>query len=413
MSTVINTAHSKEHVKEHVSVQHTKRILFFSHVLQEPFVVLNQMLDVLLSARLHASALQISALTSLRPTLAVLAFYWGSLLQLKPALLRLSITVATGLATLFFLFTPWVDSISYFIMAEACFWLFCRAAIPAQMEILKINFASGERERLFSQALSLSYVSGMIIGPILGVILKASPEVWKQLFCITAILYSLTAYLKNGFCIPHKNPEFTELKIPLSQLIIEPWRQSLRLLKSNVAFRHFQIGFFISGAGLMFAKPSIPGFLTSLNLSFLEIFSLFTLLEGCGFIVASSFWARYLARRSVSRAASRIVICFALHPLCLLFANVHPHLAFVAFFCYGVAQAGSRLLWNMAGPLLCGNESSAQYSSVNILAVGIRGAFVPVLGGICTAFFGTHISFLIGLICLLLGAVYFSLSHKS
>ncbi len=383
----------------------TKRLLVVSNLLQEPFIALNLMLDVMLSAHFGASALQISILTTLRPVLAVLAFYWGSMLFYRPELLRFSLVAATALATSLFFFAPWAESIWYFIVAECCFVLFWRAANPAQIEILKLNLDKGVREKVFSLGLSVSHASGMIIGPILGIILKYNPEQWKQLFCIGALFYGASAWVKYYFYVPKTAPQARPIK-SLSCAIITPWKESWKLLKTNRHFMQFQLGFFIAGSGLMFAKPSIPGYLTSMNLSFLEIFSLFTLLEGLGFVLTASLWAKYLEKAGVHKTASLIATCFSLQPLLLIMPVSTPWCIFLAYFFYGAAQAGSRLVWNLSGPLLCGNDSSSQYTSVNILAIGVRGCFVPLLGAAFTQAFSPEASLFVSFLLMLGGAFY-------
>lgn len=381
----------------------TKRVLFLSNLLQEPFLALNLMLDVMLSAHFGASALQISILTTLRPLLAVCAFYWGSILSYRPELLRFSLVAATAFATLFFLFAPWADSIWYFILAESCFVLFWRAANPAQMEILKLNIDKGAREKIFSQALVVSHASGMLIGPLLGIFLKVNPDSWKMLFCVSALFYGASAWVKAYFYVPQQVAPAKSIKT-FKEAIITPWQDSWKLLKTNKVFLQFQLGFFIAGSGLMFAKPSIPGFLTSMNLSFLEIFSLFTLLEGLGFILTASFWAKFLQKAGVHRTAFLVATCFSLQPLLL----ITPAVAciFLAYFFYGAAQAGSRLVWHLSGPMLCGNESSSQYTSVNILAIGVRGCFVPLLGAAFTQAFSPEASLLVSFFLMTLGGAY-------
>ena len=389
----------------------TKRLLFISNVMQEPFVVLNLMLDIILSTHFGASALQISLVTTIRPLLAVLAFYWGSILLFKPHLLRTSLVAATGLGTLLFLFAPWAESIWYFIVAEGFFILFWRAANPAQMEIIKINIEKGAREKIFSQALSLSYVTGIVIGPLLGLFLKHYPDLWKELFCIVALLYSASSLVKNRFPLTNTPPARGHIQ-SFKDAITKPWKESWRLLQTNPAFMQFQLGFFIAGSGLMFAKPAIPGFLTRMHLSFFEIFSLFTLLEGIGFILTSSFWAKYLQNSGLQKTSSLVLIVFSLQPFFLILSTQMANFVFVAYFIYGAAQAGSRLVWNLSGPLLCGSESSSLYSSVNILAIGIRGCFVPLLGASCSLLFGDKTTLFVSFACMIGGAIYLLRASK-
>ncbi len=384
----------------------TKRILFTSNLLQEPFIALNLMLDVVLALHFGATALQIAILTTLRPLLAVCAFYWGSYLHYKPEKLRLSLVSATALATCFFLFAPWADSIWYYIFAESCFILFQRAAQPAQMEIVKTNLAKGIREQVFSQALSVSHASGMILGPLLCIFLKENPTMWKELFACTALFYIASSWVKSRFRVDELSkpvgPDITSVK----EAVIGPWKESWKLLKQNKLFLQFQLGFFIAGSGLMFAKPSIPGYLRDINLSFSEIFLLFTLLEGLGFILTAGAWAKFLERSGIHKTSVFVAICFSLQPLFLIMPVGTASFAFLAYFFYGAAQAGSKLVWNLSGPLLCGNDSSSQYTSVNILAIGIRGAFVPLLGATFTHLFSSEATLAVSFCLLIAGGFY-------
>jgi MFS family permease len=269
----------------------------------------------------------------------------------------------------------------------------------------------GERERIFSQALSLSHGSGILIGPLLGIFLKYHSELWKELFCALAVLYALSAWIKSRFMVPEV-PKQSQ-RPSLQEALCKPWKDSWRLLKTNRSFAQFQLGFFIAGSGLMFAKPSIPGYLMGMNLSFLEIFSLFTLLEGLGFILTSSLWAKYLQKSGLHAASCLVLTCFSLQPLFLILPSSTGIFVFMAYFFYGAAQAGSRLVWNLSGPLLCGNESSSQYSSVNILAIGVRGAFVPLLGAACAVTFGPQASLTVSFFCMVVGALYLMKVSKS
>ena len=386
------------------AISHTRQILYLANILQEPFIALNLMFDIILNMHFGASAIQISFLTTIRPLLAVCAFYWGSLLLFKPNLLRPSLTLATACATLLFLFAPWNDAIWYFILAESCFVLFWRAATPAQMEILKINVPKGSREPLLASTLRLSRTLGMCFGPLLGLFLKAYPHLWKELFCLLALCYAFSGIIKGKFLVPLPAQNRPLPKTSLKEFATKPWKDSWQLLKNNPAFMKFQIGFFIAGSGLMFAKPSIPSLFASMNLSFFQIFSLFTLLEGLGYVLTSALWAKHLATKGLHTTSCFVLVCFSLQPLLLL--TPFSWCIFLAYFFYGAAQAGSQLVWNLSGPLLCGNESSTQYSSVNILAIGVRGCFVPLLGGIFSVLFGPHLALTVSLFCMIAGSLY-------
>jgi hypothetical protein len=77
-----------------------------------------------------------------------------------------------------------------------------------------------------------------------------------------------------------------------------------------------------------------------------------------------------------------ILFGFGVFPLILLLAQYHLSFLYLGFLVYGIAQAGSHLLWNLSGTLFCAEQDSSPYSRVSLLMVGIRGAIFPILGGL-------------------------------
>ena len=102
---------------------------------------------------------------------------------------------------------------------------------------------------------------------------------------------------------------------------------------------------------------------------------------------------------------------FALAALAWLGASYQGFFFFVAFFLYGVAQAGSHLSWNLSGPLFAGKEQSSLYSTVNILTVGLRGLIVPWTSTLLCSVIGTLPVIGIGCIFCLAGGIYLYLVH--
>jgi MFS family permease len=100
-----------------------------------------------------------------------------------------------------------------------------------------------------------------------------------------------------------------------------------------------------------------------------------------------------------------VLVGFAIFPLVIVAAILHPYWIYVAYFIYGIAQAGSHLIWHLSGPLFAEGEKSLRYSGVNIVMVGIRGALGPPLGGLLVAFTGPIFVFLLSALFCLFGTV--------
>ncbi len=385
----------------------TKRALFGMHFIGEPFVALFSMLAVILTKELNATSAQIGLFTMLRPTVSLLSFYWGSHLAHTESCLKRNLMAATALSVIAFIFSPLSESVWYFIFAGALYSLFTRATIPAIMEILKRNVGS-DREKLYTQVSVFAYGVGAIAALIYGQVLDTYPDSWQWLYSISAVLFLLSLHLQNQIVFDEsQKPKAPE---PLKNRLLDPWKRGLELLQRNKDFRNFQLGFLIAGFGLMFAIPSIPLYVTHLKLSFTQLFVSMTILKGFGFICTSHVWSKRLNANSILYLSMFVFATFFIFLITLLFGLISIEAIFLAYFIYGIAQAGSHLIWNLSGTLFSGNDSSSLYSSVNVLFVGLRGMIAPPLGGLISDYFGPPCAITIGALLCLAGALYIYLS---
>lgn len=367
-------------------------------MVQEPFVVLYSMIAILLTKQLNASPFEVTILTMLKPTVSVLSFYWGSFLLKKRSLLKEHLLAATSFSVIPFLFAPIVDHSWFFVIAGATYALFSKAAIPARLELLKINTKEGEKEQIFSKASCIAYSTGVIASIIFGMVLDAHPEWWKQLVCIAASmsLFSVIALSVLPDDEAAKSSPTPPAESNVKDALLQPWQETFRLLKTRPDFLHFQVGFFLAGLGLMVAMPAIPSFLTSLDISYIELFLSIGVLKGLGFILTSNLWVTAIRRFPLHIVSGAVFCGFGVFFASLLLAIFDPRFVLIAYALYGVSQAGSHLVWNLSGPIFSGKETSFQYSSVNILAIGLRGLIGPPLGGLLAQFVSPEIAIVTG-----------------
>jgi predicted MFS family arabinose efflux permease len=273
------------------------------------------------------------------------------------------------------------------------------------MEILKRLFPQKQCNEFFSSLFRVSYGVGMVLAPILGLLCDTYLLSLKWLFTIGAFFHLFSALLYI-FIRPSTISTEVEPVPKIGSFLLDPWKHSYQILRENALFRRFQVGFFIAGSGLMIAKPAGEVLLSKLHLPYLLIFICRTLLKGSGTIGSSKIWSKHLSQKSVLSISSLVAVGFLLSQLFLLSSLTLYYLVFFAYAIYGIAQGGSQLIWHLSGPMLSGEESSCQYSSVNILAVGVRGAIAPLLGGILLHSFGIIPTMWISSFTIFLGALY-------
>jgi predicted MFS family arabinose efflux permease len=358
----------------------TKTALLWTSLLNEPFLALYALMPFILRKDLEASLFQLSLFTMLKPAVSIFSFYWSSYVACRKDRLRSNLIWAGVLARLPFLCLFFIDTVWFLIFAGAVYMLFSRAGVPAWMEILKLNMPKQKREKLFSLSQSLGYAEGILIALALGVLLDANASSWKLLFLLSALLGIFSTALQGQ--LPIQGEKVNIERESLSLNLLKPWQEAWRLLKNRPDFARFQWGYMAGGTGLMLMMPALAVYYADvLQLNHTDMALGRCLFMGLGFVLSSPCWAFTMERVPFSKLNSCILLGFCLFPLLILCASFGLGWFFLAFFLWGVAQGGSHLLWNLAGTVYAGNEDSSSFTSVSILAVGLRGSVAPLLGG--------------------------------
>ncbi|NGX39976.1 MAG: hypothetical protein KR126chlam1_01316 [Chlamydiae bacterium] len=380
----------------------TRRAYLFSSIFEAPFWTLQGMLIFILCKDLCAPLIQYTILIALRPTVSLFTPYWSALVYKRPDRLRSNIIIADVIGHLPFFFFPFIHSTWYLVFAGALFIMMKRSIIPAWMEILKRNLPRNTREKTFSLGTTLSYVPSILLPFLFGYWMDAYSGIWRFLFPLTALIsLSGTLFILR---IPINSAlKIDTPKVPqnIRSALLKPWQNALHLLKTRPDFIRFQIGFMLGGGGLMIMQPALPLFFDqTLQLSYTEIAIAIATFKGIGFALTSRLWAAWMTRISIYRFSALVTTLAAVFPFGLLLARLHLSALFVAYLIYGVMQAGSKLSWNLSGPLFAHDEDSSIYSSVNVVSVGLRGLVAPFLGSLlCTLFSPVLVLILASVLC--------------
>lgn len=381
-------------------------------LLDEPFCALFLMISFILKKDLGATAFQIAFLSSLRPVVSSLSFYWSSNLKRRPDKLVTNLMGAWFLARVPFFFFPLIDDVWFVIFAVGVYQLFSRASMPALMEILKQNYGKQEREKLVGRVYLLKFLESAAFAFVFGRVLDVSPDMWKYLFPVFVLLSLATLFMQRSIVVQKR-----DIIIPVPKgkdRIIQPWKDSFSLLKKRKDFARFQWGFMIGGFGLMMIAPARDCYFADiLSLSHEQFCYGRFLWMGLGIFFSTGLWQRSLNTFSLDRVMFLLLMGFCLFPLTLLLGVKSLFFFYLAFFFYGIAQAGSHLLWNLSGTYFANNEDSAMYSTVNLHMIGIRGLLAPLFGACLQVALSSQIAIFVGSCTCLLGAIYLLATRKS
>ncbi len=403
----MSIADSIPEVREERASKRTRSFLFWTSIASEPFVVLYALAPFILRKELGASLLQLSILSSLRPLLPVLSFYWSSGLHQNRHSLRRNLILAWFFARAPFLLLPLFPNSWYFICCCAIYELFKKSGTPAFIEILKINIKEGSREKNYCLCFALTFTESVLFGIAIVCLLDSEFFIWWRAFAIAAAisLVSLTIHFNVAKASPQEERSSEDRKI-ISRLIT-PWKNVFVLLRENEGFFRFQCGFMMGGAGLMLMAPVLPLiYVDNLCLSSSEVAIGRSVLMGLGVISSVYFWWKMISERRIERLLRNVLLGFALYLILTLCSISFSPIFYLSSLVYGIAQAGSHLLWNLSGPIFSGDEDSTRFSGVNVLMVGVRGAFIPALGGTLGSLFGPIPVIVLAFCFCLAGALY-------
>ncbi|MBS0584757.1 MAG: MFS transporter [Verrucomicrobia bacterium] len=384
-----------------------------SNLLHEPLASLYPLLPFILLKNLGATALQIVFFTMLKPVSSLFSFYWSEKVSQKKHSLYRNLLGASLLSRVPFLLALCFDNVWLLIMASTIYMIYMRAGIPSWMEILKRNLPSRHLEKYFAIGSAIGYAEGALIAISIGSLLDHHIHLWKILFGIALLLGLIASLIQASLSSKEEPPEAIESsKESPWEKFKRPWVDCFSLMKNHSNFRKFQWAFMIGGMGLMVIQPVIPIFFAeTLKLSYKDLMIAYTICKGLGFVASSPLWSRALGRLPISLFTSLVLVGFALFALSILLATYSYLFIFLAYLFYGVAQAGSHLIWHLSGPLFANENESSRFSGVNIVMVGIRGVLGPPLGGLLCALFGPAIVLILSVILCLSGTGSLFLRH--
>lgn len=366
----------------------TQTTYIATRVLDTPFWAIYNMLPVIIYKDLHATPLQLALTIALKPLVSLLSMYWSARVNARPDRLKSNIIYGRLLGYLPFFFFPFIDSAWFFIASFALYMMLAVGIVPAWMEVLKLTIPKETREKVFSYTQAFGYIGGGLLPFALGFLLDEYFQSWRWLFPLAASLALLSFFFQRSLVIPVT----TASQPPAEGALLKPWKTAWNLLKERPDFRKFQIGSMIIGCGLMIIQPALPiYFVDYLALTYTEIAFAIALCKGISFALASPFWSKWIHKVNIYTLLSWIAAFGFLFPTCLYLSQVDLAFLWFGYFCYGIMQSGNELLWNMSGPFFSGDKDSSKFTSVNLLAVGMRGCIIPFLGSLLCTHFGASL----------------------
>lgn len=395
-----------------VLAQRTRSAFIWTRLLGVPFWGMLSLLTVFLYKDMHINPFQITFIIALKPMSALFAPYWSQIIYQRPERIISNLVWANILRYLPFLFVPWIDSSWIVIAAFGLYMMFYRGVMPAWMETIKTNLPALSREHLIAFGSVVDYCGTALLPIILGLVLDKYEHSWRWLFPCTAILGLISTAFLCRILISTTTKQQATTSSSIWDLFkgqaLKPWKESWRLIKNDVNFLNFQIGFMLGGAGLMIIQPVLPMFYVDiLKLSYTKMLIALTVCKGLGFAIATPLCVKLFRKLNIFHFSGLVTVLAALFPFLMLGAQLHISLLYIAYALYGIMQAGSDMSWHMSGPVFAKEKESTLFSGTNVLTVGLRGCLVPLMGSLLYASTNSAVVMLLGSFLCFFATIHF------
>lgn len=366
----------------------TRSIFLWSRLLNTPFyTIISCLLFIIIYRELHATPFQVATIIVLKPMASLFSPYWSVWIEKRQDRLVANIVWANILKYVPFLCFPWFQNVWWCIFSFGFYMIFLRGVVPAWMEIIKLNIQGKAREKVFAIGSNIDYLGSAILPIAFGSLMDRSPTIWPWLFFGAACIGILSTLLLA--CLPLQVESMPRESFNMKQSFYRPWQSSWNLAKSRPDFAKFQVGFMLGASALMMLHTALPKyFVTTLNLSYQEIMFAIAMCKGIGFAISSPFWVKLFHKINIFYLSAWVTLFAALFPVVLFCGYFNAFAPYFAYIIYGIMQAGSELSWNMSGPVFAREQESSPFTSLNILAAGIRGCIAPIIGSVIGAQFG-------------------------
>ncbi len=379
-------------------------LYLLNRLLCGPLEVLFTLLIFILSKNLDADPFQLMLIACIKPISSLFAFYTSSFIFDHPVRIRYYLMITTLCGCLPCFLYPFIENVWYFMGSYALFMIITRASYPAWIEFLKENLELSSLSKIISRGTSIYYFMGIVLPPVLCFFMDQIPHLWRYLFAGLAFLQLMNLLLVHYIQIKPqplvKKPYFNPLK------------KGCEILRNNPPFFHYQILFFLGGAGIIGSQSVLPFyFKDQLNLSYTQLGIAFSFCKGISFVCSSPWWALYVNRLSLYQLNCIVNLFTCLFFAFVISASLDVNWLCVAYLLYGTMQAGSEMSWNLSGPIFSGVKESTIYSSLNLVFVGLRGCLCPLLGYLLFSYSGAITVFVVSATICLLGILYGLWSH--
>lgn len=380
---------------------------------------LGQTQDIIARKALLAADWQLMIMMMIWPVSNFFSIWWGRIFEKSCHQSRYFLVVGI-LGRLTLVYGLWVTTMNEYLVLLALMFSFNSLLIPAQNSIYQKNIDFSRRAKIYGYTISLGMAVSIGFTFLAGRILDTQENLFRVILAVTGVAGLISCILLS--IIKIKKPEAVQSceKVNLREVMLDPIRRTLRLLKENKQFAAFERSYSIYGMGFIMMTPIIPIYLVDvLKLSYTTNFLAKGIISQVGLLFLSPYIGKIHDRMHPFKFISMAFAMLFIFPVLIIISSLFAHIPAVsipivlgAYLVFGIAMAAVNISWNMSSIYFAGKQDAAMYQSVHVTMTGIRGVIAPGLGLILMKFIGIRAVFVVAAGFLLSASIISYLDDK-
>ncbi len=271
---------------------------------------------------------------------------------------------------------------------------------------LKNIYSHDNFGKLYSISTSINKVVMMVVTFLYGLLLDFDHYSFIYVFPVIGVLGIVSVYLLS--MIKYEEPEPQTELLNIYESVKKSFRDMKFIIRNNVPYKHFELGFMYYGFAFMGTVSIITIFYESelhLNYSSVAFYrNSYNVLA----ILILPYFGRLIGKIDPRRFGVITFGSMLFYTLCILLTYFFPVyfelwglklyvflLLFVVF--HGIFAATMSLLWNIGSAYFCKSEEAANYHAIHLTLTGYRSLLAPFLGILFYHWLGFVGAFLIGI----------------
>lgn len=277
--------------------------------------------------------------------------------------------------------------------------------------LLKQNYQHSNFGKLYSYATSVNKAIMLLVTFAYGYLLDADNFAFTYILPFVGILAIISVFVLSYIPYPANTETFE--KTDLIKSVKNSIREMKLIIKTNIPYKHFEMGFMLYGFSFMISVTVITiYFYDELNLNYSSVAFYRNAYNIIAIVLLPSF-GKLLGNIDPRKFAAMTYASIALYIFFVLLTTYLPYnfklyditiyytlILYIVF--HGVFAATMVLLWNIGSAYFCKPNEAGTYQSLHLSLTGFRAISAPLLGVLFYEVFGFTITFSIAIISLLL-----------